>query len=770
MRYDVKVIINGVEVTDQASDSSPSITGVSYQNSVSEGPLQIGTVAVDKLTFTLLNPYKASFDGDKVELWVNPDEDEEGIDRMSELEELIGDETDDEGIDEDDTDVYEDETEEDGEDLTDEELEESEAEEAELDAKVIGQVEGESTDNEEAEETDEAEEETWRLIGTFFVYKQKQTDTGIQLTCYDSMMFLHGSYTPDTATDTVQNHYNAFRTACQEETGVPIDEMEFDDVYNKTITWDFTCSYRDALGYFAGLVGGYAHADADGEIGISFYLASDITLLSEELLSYNEESAGELVLDGMSCNRSRATNLTTDLIETGAGQAVSLTNPFVDEGMLEDIFDMYRGVRYIGASLSCKWDESLQAGELIRIMSEAEYENWLRMNNAADAAEDEETEKEIRLQMAQLGKMVLIGTQTIVFAGEAVSTIRSTSRAETAKENEMISPWKKSAMELADAAASALTDAVIEYALGDSADTAPESGWSSVTPEWTSGKYVWQKTTVKDGKGNETVTTTCIQGAKGEDAILLQIDSSSGTTFKTDGVSTVLTVTIRYGDQIITAEEAMLETFGANAALVWSEKKKGAIDFVDMASDDSKISNSGFSLTLTPSDVDDKSVFTCTLMEKDPIVFSYSLTGRTAITMADLITGTVTTYSDANYISDYNINTGGNGYVSSTVQITDDSVTVDCQTYYGGLLFPIKVTKGKSYTITLHMTIGIFSIVDASTMASAQPRFAEVQKYTKWSATDIDYTFTAPSNLIGLGFGRSDTRPAVFSNIKLVEN
>ena len=459
MRYDVKVIINGVEVTDQASDSSPSITGVSYQNSVSEGPLQIGTAAVDKLTFTLLNPYKASFDGDKVELWVNPDEDEEGIDRLSELEELIGDETDDEGIDEDDTDVYEDETEEDGEDLTDEELEESEAEEAELDAKVIEQVNGESTDNEEAESTDEAEEETWRLIGTFFVYKQKQTDTGIQLTCYDSMMFLHGSYTPDTATDTVQNHYNAFRTACQEETGVPIDEMEFDDAYNKTITWDFTCSYRDALGYFAGLVGGYAHADADGEIGISFYLASDITLLSEELLSYNEESAGELVLDGMSCNRSRATNLTTDLIETGAGQAVSFTNPFVDEEMLQDIFEMYRGMRYIGASLSCRWDESLQAGELIRIMSEAEYENWLRMNNAADATEDEANEKEIQLQMAQLGKMVLIGTQTMVFAGEAVSTIRSTSRAETAKENEMISPWKKSAMELADAAASAKTTA-----------------------------------------------------------------------------------------------------------------------------------------------------------------------------------------------------------------------------------------------------------------------------------------------------------------------
>lgn len=198
----------------------------------------------------------------------------------------------------------------------------------------------------------------------------------------------------------------------------------------------------------------------------------------------------------------------------------------------------------------------------------------------------------------------------------------------------MATPWKKSIKEVAETAATAqttadsakedaataqstaeaaLTDAVIEYALGDSADTAPESGWSSETPEWISGKYIWQKTTVKDGKGNKKVTTTCIQGAKGEDAILLQIDSVNGTQFKNTGIATTLTVTIRYGDKTITKASQMYEAFGSSAYLTWSEKKMGETEFTPLSQGDSRIGDNGFYLTIGADDVDEKSVFECEL-------------------------------------------------------------------------------------------------------------------------------------------------------------
>lgn len=455
MKYDLKAIINGAEIVDKAEPGKPSITGVTLMNSVSGGALEIGSVAIDKLTLTVINPYKTSFDGDTVELWVAPDEDGAGIDRIGELEELIGDETEEEIIDDDDIDVSVDEEEEEGEDLSEEELAESEEEEALLREKMLEQVDGESLENEEVT-TDEAAEEVWKKVGTFFVYSQKSTSEGLQLVCFDSTIFLHGTYTPAKVTDTVQNHFDSFRTACQTETGVAVESFTFDGVYNKEITWDFSCSYRDALGYFAGLAGGFAHADENGEIGISFYLIDDTVLLKEELLAYREESSGEIVIDGIACNRSRKTNLISDVIEMGAGQAISWTNPFVDEDILNGVFEEYRGTRYIGAAVSCKWDLSLQAGDFIRIMSEAEYGNWIRMRNAAEAAADDSS---IRAEMATQGKVILIGTQTIQFAGEAITNIKSTREAETAKENEMTSPWKKSAMELADETATAQSTA-----------------------------------------------------------------------------------------------------------------------------------------------------------------------------------------------------------------------------------------------------------------------------------------------------------------------
>lgn len=63
----------------------------------------------------------------------------------------------------------------------------------------------------------------------------------------------------------------------------------------------------------------------------------------------------------------------------------------------------------------------------------------------------------------------------------------------------------------------AVTNVVVEYALGNSSSTAPTSGWSSASPSWTTGKYVWQRTaTTVDGTTTYS-NVACIQGAKGED-------------------------------------------------------------------------------------------------------------------------------------------------------------------------------------------------------------------------------------------------------------
>lgn len=62
-----------------------------------------------------------------------------------------------------------------------------------------------------------------------------------------------------------------------------------------------------------------------------------------------------------------------------------------------------------------------------------------------------------------------------------------------------------------------ISDVDVEYAVGDSDTTAPTTGWSTASPQWQSGKYIWQRTvtTMQDGTQN-TSEPTCIQGAAGQ--------------------------------------------------------------------------------------------------------------------------------------------------------------------------------------------------------------------------------------------------------------
>ena len=64
---------------------------------------------------------------------------------------------------------------------------------------------------------------------------------------------------------------------------------------------------------------------------------------------------------------------------------------------------------------------------------------------------------------------------------------------------------------------------------------------------------MWQKTVTTYATGTtEESQPTCLTGASGEAATTLRIDSSRGTVFKNNAVSTVLSAVIYHGSQRIT--------------------------------------------------------------------------------------------------------------------------------------------------------------------------------------------------------------------------
>jgi len=163
----------------------------------------------------------------------------------------------------------------------------------------------------------------------------------------------------------------------------------------------------------------------------------------------------------------------------------------------------------------------------------------------------------------------------------------------------------------------AVVGTVDEYAVSVDPAVPPAEGWSPEPPEWSEGSYIWRRTTItyadSTSETSAPVVTTGNPGSKGEDGVVLRIDSSRGTVFKNSQVSTVLSVTILYGSQLVTDVVDLQATFGAGAYLEWLWRHLDDESFGVLSSDDSRISQGGFVLTVSPADVDAQVVFRCVL-------------------------------------------------------------------------------------------------------------------------------------------------------------
>ena len=97
------------------------------------------------------------------------------------------------------------------------------------------------------------------------------------------------------------------------------------------------------------------------------------------------------------------------------------------------------------------------------------------------------------------------------------------------------------------------------------------------------------------------------------DDAVLRIDSSRGTAFKNNTIATVLSVTIIRGGELITDITTLHQVYGPGAYVEWWWRRINDTDFGVISSADDRFSNAGFSLTVSPSDVDEQTVFQCIL-------------------------------------------------------------------------------------------------------------------------------------------------------------
>ena len=114
----------------------------------------------------------------------------------------------------------------------------------------------------------------------------------------------------------------------------------------------------------------------------------------------------------------------------------------------------------------------------------------------------------------------------------------------------------------------------------------------------------------------ETITDiqNDVDSLRDEITTLLRIESSRGTVFKNDSISTVLSVVIYHGTQRITDSATMKSVFGSGAYLQWKWQRLDEDTFGVISSSDTRFGDNGFTFTLSPEDVDTKVTFMCELI------------------------------------------------------------------------------------------------------------------------------------------------------------
>lgn len=427
MIYKPKIKVNGVEIEmGGGTSTSPFLSCAELSDVASQSGLEIGAAAASCLKVTITNPYKASFDGDKVELYISEIDDGETTTKER-IETEVGDTSTTEVIDTSEE-IYADEPdEEEGEPLTDDEIAEVGTYSSELENLQVKFLEGEPMDIVDIETAGEEDPE-WELVGTYYARSQTSSADAVILTCYDNISRLNMQYSQAETALTFAEHWAAIKAELAEY-GIVLDDFESTD----TTPLQFLplTTMRDALSLLSGYAGGFLACAPDGSLGISFYGYTGEILIRDDLLSISDTSSGEIIVDAVECEDAHGKIITAG----GGGQAVKMSNYLVTPEILEStIVPLYRGTRYTGGVLSCPWSRELAAGEFIRVMTAEEYHNYLMLLNS------EEDTKALR---SSLGQVLIISSQTIKFGGTATTTVYSACDSETAKAQYTQAPLKK---------------------------------------------------------------------------------------------------------------------------------------------------------------------------------------------------------------------------------------------------------------------------------------------------------------------------------------
>lgn len=398
------------------------------------------------------------------------------------------------------------------------------------------------------------------------------------LSGYDRM-YIKGSDVINIPTG--DQYYKTRVEAVCEMLGVDLDEECLTDIDDFIVSMpeDQETTVSEYTGWLAGLIGRNAYIDRLGRLTIkaSTDFGYEVTDDRSKTSGIEDEPR---TITAITCN-----DTFTDLWAGDPNCLIPLVterNPMMIQEYLETVMTGLESFTYYG-------------GGLALVLGDNRIDPW-----------------DI---LSYKGKKILCGDITYDYDGGFQQNIESYALANAADAGTDIYADISAAKQMLK---STITGISYLYAVSDSDQTAPTDGWSESRPVRQDGQYIWSKQVIQYADGHTEVSPPSCEsgrdGKDGEDAALLKISSSKGILFKSTSFQTELTVTVFVGSKEITTITALRAQFGPGAMLAWKWRKFDDEAFHTIAASDPRLSDDGFTLAITPDDVDEKIVFQCDLI------------------------------------------------------------------------------------------------------------------------------------------------------------
>ena len=207
----------------------------------------------------------------------------------------------------------------------------------------------------------------WIPLGKFYGTEAQTSNDfkNLTLTAFDGFCKMNGKYNAAVSeSTTLQAVYDDLKTQLLSECGITLKDAILPEYTLSFPYLDIT--FKQAIGYVAGCLGGFARFDRLGSLEICWYQDGiyEIPRRMQYMGGFKRTTDKVLTITSLS------TGTVDNPIIKGEGTNgtnISFENPYITDAMAEDIFTSVKQLSYTPSEVKWRGDPAIQAGDIVTV-------------------------------------------------------------------------------------------------------------------------------------------------------------------------------------------------------------------------------------------------------------------------------------------------------------------------------------------------------------------------------------------------------------------